>query len=92
MLHPVKGNVVKSSNVSQSKSDKKDYKELLSDVDFPIFCELRKWRYDYADSRGIKAFEILTNDQLAEVVEKRLNTIEGLCSMKVFGDARGNKY
>jgi len=82
----------KSSSLPKKVSEKKDYKEILSAEDFPVFCELRKWRNAYAEEKGIKSFEILTNDQLAEVVEKRLATLDGLCKIKGFGDAHKHKY
>jgi len=87
-----KSEKVNTVNTTQPQKGKKDYKEILSEEDFPVFCELRKWRNNYADSKGIKSFEILTNDQLAEVVEKRLTTVEALSSMRGFGEARGKKF
>ena len=74
------------------KRAKVDYKELLSPEDFSVFVKLREWRKSVASQEGVPVYVIFTNDQLAQIVEKRVVTLADLEKIDGVGDSRIDKY
>jgi superfamily II DNA helicase RecQ len=74
------------------KRGKVDYREVLSEQDFAIFARLRSLRKELADSEGIPAYALFTNEQLAEMVQRRVQTATALREISGVGEARVEKY
>jgi len=74
------------------KRGKIDYREVLNEQDFAIFAKLRSLRKELADNEGIPAYAVLTNEQLAELVQRRVQTATALREIAGIGDARIEKY
>ena len=71
----------RSTQAAGNKS-KIDYKELLPPEEFDLFARLRDVRKAMADRENIPVYAILTNAQIAEIVQKRITTREGLSGIK----------
>jgi len=75
-----------------SKLPKVDYKELLQPEEFEVFSRLREWRKTMAEKESVPVYVVFTNEQLAEMVKKRVSTKAGLKEIEGVGDARVEKY
>lgn len=71
---------------------KVDYREVLNEQDFAVFAKLRALRKELADGEGIPAYAVLTNEQLAELVQRRVHSAAALRDIAGVGDARVEKY
>ena len=54
-----------------ARRGKVDFKEVLSDPEFAVFARLRALRKERADAEGVPAYALFTNEQLAEMVQRR---------------------
>lgn len=75
-----------------AKPPKVDYKEVLKPEEFEVFSRLRDWRRAVAEREGVPVYTIFTNEQLAQMVQKKVNSKVGLKEMEGVGDARVEKY
>jgi superfamily II DNA helicase RecQ len=69
-----------------------DYKEVLKPEEFEVFSRLREWRKAVAEKEGVPVYVVLTNEQLAQMVQKKVNSKTGLKEIEGVGDARVEKY
>lgn len=74
------------------KPPKVDYKELLKPAEFQIFSRLREWRKAVAEKEGVPVYVVLTNEQLAQMVQKPAHTKAALREIEGLGEARLEKY
>ena len=74
------------------KLPKVDYKEVLKPEEFEVFSRLREWRKTVAEKEGVPVYVVLTNEQLAQMVQKKVNSKTGLKEIEGVGDARVEKY
>jgi superfamily II DNA helicase RecQ len=74
------------------KPPKVDYKEVLKPDEFEVFSRLREWRKGVAEREGVPVYTVLTNEQLAQIVQRRIQTKAGLKEIEGVGDARVEKY
>ncbi len=74
------------------KRGKIDYREVLSEPDFALFAKLRAVRKTLADKDGVPAYALFTNEQLAEMVQRRVRTAGALREIEGVGEARVEKY
>lgn len=71
---------------------KVDYKEVLPPEEFAVFSKLRAVRKERADAERLPPFALFSNEQLAEMVRKRVANREQLGQVKGVGEARLEKY
>ncbi|QTA82857.1 HRDC domain-containing protein [Desulfonema limicola] len=85
---------LKKSDYQGAASARKriDYKEVLSPEDFALFAKLRDWRKEAAAKENIPVYSILSNEQLAKIVEKRITSLSKLNEIDGIGDGRITKY
>ena len=69
-----------------------DYKEVLSPEDFSVFATLREWRKQAAGEAGVPVYTIFTNEQLATIITKRVQSKTDLHGIEGIGEARVEKY
>lgn len=69
-----------------------DYREILNEQDFAVFAQLRGLRKTLAEQEGVPAYALFTNEQLAEMVTRRIQTQTDLASIEGIGKARLEKY
>jgi superfamily II DNA helicase RecQ len=77
---------------SGTRPPKVDYREILTPEEFELFSRLRDWRKVAAEKEGVPVYAVLTNGQLAQVVQKKITTNAGLKEIDGVGDARMDKY
>ena len=75
-----------------AKRAKVDYREVLSEADFAIFAKLRTLRKEMAEREAVPAYALFTNEQLAEMVQRRIRTLSGIREIEGVGEARVEKY
>jgi superfamily II DNA helicase RecQ len=74
------------------RGPKVDYREVLSESDFSLFSKLRDWRKAVAEKDAIPVYAVLSNEQLAAIVQKKVTTKAGLKEIEGVGEARIEKY
>lgn len=80
------------SRPEAAKRGKVDYREVLNEQDFALFARLRALRKAIADKEGVPAYALFTNEQLAEMVQRRVRTASALGEIAGVGAARVEKY
>jgi len=69
-----------------------DYKEVLFPEDFSVLASLREWRKQAAEKAGVPVYTIFTNEQLAMIITRRVNSKTDLRGIEGIGEARVEKY
>ncbi len=64
----------------------------LAPEQLALFERLRQWRKERADEQGAPVFIISNNRILKEIAVKQPDTLEGLKSIKGFGQAKVERY
>jgi len=75
-----------------SKLPKVDYREVLKPEEFEVFSRLRDWRKGVAEKESVPVYVVFTNEQLAEMVRKRVSTKAALKEIEGVGESRVEKY
>ena len=75
-----------------NRKEKIDYREVLAEADFQIFSKLRKLRKDMAEEEGVPVYALFTNEQLAEMVRRRVVQPTAMGQIEGIGKSRMNKY
>lgn len=75
-----------------ARKGKIDYREVLPQEQFAVFARLRALRKQIADSEGVPAYALFTNEQLAAMVQQSVRTTQELAAMEGVGPARVEKY
>ena len=65
---------------------------MLKPEEFEVFSRLRDRRKAAAENEGVQVYVVLTNEQLAQMVQKKVNSKAGLKEIEGVGDARVEKY
>ena len=76
----------------EGRKNRVDYKEVLSEADFVIYSALRDFRKQVADRDGTAVYNLFTNEQLAEMVEQRIESKASLGKIKGVGAAKLEQY
>ncbi|HEY3856314.1 MAG TPA: HRDC domain-containing protein [Verrucomicrobiae bacterium] len=71
---------------------KTDYRDQLSSAEFSIFSQLRDERKKWANAEGVPVYVVFTNEQLAEMVKRRVRSAAELGKIDGIGPARLEKY
>lgn len=69
-----------------------DYRELLDEETFRIFSALRKWRKAAAAKASTELYLVASNEQLADVAQRRLATVEELRTVAGFGEGTVERF
>ena len=77
---------------STRKKKRIDYREVLSPQDFAVYVKLREWRKKVADEEGVPVYTIFTNEQLAKIVESRVESKKDISKIEGVGESRLTKY
>lgn len=75
-----------------ARKGKVDYREVLPQEQFAVFAKLRALRKQIAESEGVPAYALFTNEQLAAMVQRRVKTTEDLATVEGVGPSRVEKY
>jgi superfamily II DNA helicase RecQ len=74
------------------KKGRIDYREVLPPEQFAVFAHLRELRKQLAQSESVPVYTIFTNDQLADMVRRNVNSKADLEAIAGVGDSRISKY
>ncbi len=80
------------SNDAGGQRAKIDYKAILSPEDFAVFAQLRDLRKEVAQAEAVPVYTIFTNEQLAQIVQKKAHNKADLEQIAGLGNARIAKY
>ena len=69
-----------------------DYREVLPPEQFAVFSRLRDWRKAVAQQESTPPYTIFDNQQLAQMVQKRVTSKQELLNIAGIGEARVEKY
>lgn len=69
-----------------------DYREILSPEEFSVFARLRDWRKETANTDGVPLYTVFTNDQLAQIIQRRVSRKSELTKINGVGEGRVEKY
>ena len=69
-----------------------DYRDILSAEDFALFSRLRDLRKKMAEEQKIPVYTILTNEQLAEIVSRKVKTRADLEKIDGIGKGKIERY
>ena len=69
-----------------------DYKTILTSDEFTRFSLLREMRKELSQQEGIPVFALFSNEQLAQMVQRRCGSKADLLSIEGIGDAKVEKY
>ena len=86
------GAIESSASSPGQKRSAVDYKEVLSDEDFPVYSRLREWRNEKAVKEDTKAYHIFKNAHLAAFAQNRTVRKEDMAEVKGVGQGRIDKY
>ena len=75
-----------------TKKGRIDYREVLPADEFTLYDRLRTLRKQQAEAEGLPPFAVFTNEQLADMVRKRVTTAEALAAIDGIGEARLSRY
>jgi superfamily II DNA helicase RecQ len=81
-----------NGGVGLSGRPKVDYKEVLKPEEFEVFSRLREWRKGVAEKEGVPVYTVLTNEQLAQMVQRKVSSKAALKEIEGVGEARVEKY
>jgi superfamily II DNA helicase RecQ len=81
-----------ASGAPAGRRSKVDYREVLSEADFMLYARLRSLRKEIAEREGVPLYSLFTNDQMAEMVTRRVSSIGALREIPGIGEGRVEKY
>jgi superfamily II DNA helicase RecQ len=77
---------------SQLSRNRIDYKTILSPDEFTIFSLLRDLRKELSQQEGVPVFALFSNEQLAQMVQRRCSSKADLLGIEGIGEAKVEKY
>jgi len=77
---------------SQLSRNRIDYKTILSPDEFTIFSLLRHLRKELSQQEGVPVFALFSNEQLAQMIQRRCASKADLLGIEGIGEAKVEKY
>lgn len=77
---------------SEIRKGKVDYRNVLNEKDFALFCEMRKTRKQIAEKEAIPPFAVFTDAELAEIAKLETITLSAMKSISGIGEKKIEKY
>jgi superfamily II DNA helicase RecQ len=88
----LEGGAASLASPAGNRRDRIDYKEVLGEQDFAVYAQLRELRKSLAEQEGVPAYALFTNEQLAEMVTRKVRSQSELAQIEGVGKARMEKY
>jgi superfamily II DNA helicase RecQ len=73
-------------------ASKVDYREVFNEQDFSVYAQLRALRKELAEREGVPAYALFTNEQMAEMIRRRVTSAMAMREIQGVGDERVKKY
>ncbi len=83
---------ISSKHVSTQSEVKKDWRDTLDDERKQIFDLLRHWRAVKSQKDGLPPYVILTNRQVAEIVQANVTSVADLRKIDGIGDGKIQRF
>ena len=80
------------NNNLAGRKNKIDYREVLSEEDFAVYSTLRELRKQIAEREGVPVYAVFTNEQLSEMVKKRVISKNMLSQIPGIGEKKVGSY
>ena len=77
---------------AKEKRAKIDYRDVLSEPEFAVYARMRALRKQLSERDGVPAYTVLTNDQMAAIVQNRAITQEAMRGIDGIGEGKIEKY
>ncbi len=78
-----------NQNLSRSRVD---YKAILPPEEFAVFSRLREFRKEAAQAEAVPVYALFTNEQLAQMVQRRCRCRSDLSQIEGIGESKIEKY
>lgn len=88
-LSPATGETAASANLSRSRVD---YKAILPPEEFTVFSRLRDLRKELAQTEAVPVYALFTNEQLAQMVQRRCHSKNDLAQIEGIGESKIERY
>lgn len=89
---PLDGDAEGDGADDAAKKGRVDYREVLDEQDFAVFAKLRDLRKRTCEREGVPPYALFTNEQLAEMVRRKVATVADLGRIHGVGPARVERY
>ena len=86
------GTTVETTGVANLSRSRVDYKTILPPDEFEVFSRLRELRKELAQVEAVPVYALFTNEQLAQMVQRRCHSKSDLASIDGVGDVKIDKY
>jgi superfamily II DNA helicase RecQ len=83
------GESSQNPNLSRNRVD---YKTILSPGDFVVFSRLRELRKELSQTEAVPVYALFTNEQLAQMVQRRCQSKSDLSQIEGIGESKIDKY
>lgn len=77
---------------AEGKKERVDYRELLEPEQFATYAKLREVRKRLAERDGVPPYAVVTNEQMAEMVRRQVQTLAEVARIDGVGPARLERY
>lgn len=82
---------VAAANPNLSRS-RVDYKAILPPEEFAVFSRLREFRKELSQVEAVPVYTLFTNEQLAQMVQRRCRSKSDLAQIEGIGEGKIDKY
>ena len=79
----------RNQNLSRNRVD---YKSILPPDEFEIFSRLRELRKDIAQAEAVPVYALFSNEQLAQMAQRRCRSKNDLAQIEGIGESKIEKY
>ncbi len=83
---------VEAAKTSTKEKPSEAWRESLSEHEMGLFNILRDWRSQRCKKEGVPPYVVFTNQQLADIVKRRPQTISELTQIEGVGKSKTLKY
>jgi superfamily II DNA helicase RecQ len=80
---------ISQSNVARNRVD---YKAILPQEEFAVYSQLREMRKELAQTEAVPVYALFTNEQLAQMVQRRCRSKSDLAQIDGIGESKIEKY
>ena len=88
-LHGVPGESKRNPTLSRSRID---YKAILPPEEFTVYSQLRELRKELAQTEAVPVYALFTNEQLAQMVQRRCQSKSEMAQIEGIGESKIEKY
>ena len=88
-LKSISADPTRNQNLSRNRVD---YKSTLPPDEFVVYSRLRKLRKDIAQTEAVPVYALFSNEQLAQMVQRRCRSNGDLAQIEGIGESKIAKY